>query len=317
MTNRAAYLLAAKTQLEVKDAPLEKPGPREVLIRNRTLAINPVDTKMQDYGVIIEEYPYILGLEVAGEIEGVGDEVTKFKKGDRVAALGAAIRTKKLAHAGFQLFTCASDITVAHIPEDLSYSSAVVLPLGLTTAAAGLYEHAYLGQPIPSAVASNELEETDRAILIWGGSSSVGSCAIQLAIASGLTVLTTASEKNISYVMGLGAHHVFDHSKDDVIEKLINVATGKKLIGAYDAISTKGTSGKCAEILHHFGGGTIFATIPGTSSVWGDFMNEGLKNGKLRAKPDPVVIQGGLEECQKALDLYRQGVSAAKIVVEL
>lgn len=51
--------------------------------------------------------------------------------------------------------------------------------------------------------------------------------------------------------------------------------------------------------------------------VWAEFMGKGLESGKFRAKPDPVVIQGGLEKLQDALDLYRKGVSAAKIVVEV
>lgn len=51
--------------------------------------------------------------------------------------------------------------------------------------------------------------------------------------------------------------------------------------------------------------------------VWAEFMGEGLETGKFRAKPDPIVLQGGLPELQGAMDLYRKGVSAAKIVVEL
>lgn len=46
-------------------------------------------------------------------------------------------------------------------------------------------------------------------------------------------------------------------------------------------------------------------------------MEEGLKNGKLKAKPDPIVVQGGLEKIQDAIDVLRRGVSAAKVVVEL
>jgi hypothetical protein len=46
-------------------------------------------------------------------------------------------------------------------------------------------------------------------------------------------------------------------------------------------------------------------------------MGRGLQNGSFTAKPDPVVIQGGLEKCQEALNVYRRGASAAKVVVAL
>lgn len=52
-------------------------------------------------------------------------------------------------------------------------------------------------------------------------------------------------------------------------------------------------------------------------NIWAEFMGEGLKTGRLRAKPDPIIIQGGLEKLQSGLDLYRQGVSATKIIIEL
>lgn len=51
--------------------------------------------------------------------------------------------------------------------------------------------------------------------------------------------------------------------------------------------------------------------------VWKDFIEGGLKIGKLRAKPDPMVLQGGLEVVQDALDRFRQGVSAVKVVVKI
>lgn len=51
--------------------------------------------------------------------------------------------------------------------------------------------------------------------------------------------------------------------------------------------------------------------------IWVDFMGERLETGKFRAKPEPILIKGGLEKLQDAMDLYRKGVSAAKIVVEL
>lgn len=99
---------------------------------------------------------------------------------------------------------------VAELPEKIAAATGVVLPLGVSTAAAGLYQKDFLALPLPR----EDFEDLERTVLIWGGSSSVGSCAIQLAIASGADVITTASESNFEYVKALGARLVFDYHKD-------------------------------------------------------------------------------------------------------
>ena len=187
--------------------------------------------------------------------------MTRFKKGDRVAALSIYLRTKNPAHAAFQLYTVVPEYLVSRIPETLSLAQACVLPLGLATAAAGLYQPEYLGLAPPIAPV-NENGGKEKVILIWGGSSTVGSCCIQLCVASGLTVLTTASSKNSDYVKGIGADYVFDHTDDNVVRRLGEAAAGKLVVGAYDTISDKDTALKCAEFLHAAGGGTLFATRP-------------------------------------------------------
>lgn len=169
----------------------------------------------------------------------------------------------QLVHAGFQLFTIAPEFVTARIPDHTAFTNAVVLPLALSTAAAGLFEPSFLGLEPPTTTDNAHEQAKEKILLVWGGSSSVGSCAIQLAKASGYTVLTTASEKNNKYVRDLGADHVFDHANEDVVQKLIDAAAGKTILGAYDAISTRSTISKCAEFLHHFGGGNCFGTRPG------------------------------------------------------
>jgi NADPH:quinone reductase-like Zn-dependent oxidoreductase len=137
-----------------------------------------------------------------------------------------------------------------------------VLPLALATAAAGLYQPEYLGLTPPkvNGVELNKDGGKEKAILIWGGSSSVGSCCIQLCVASGLAVFTTASSKNHEYVKDLGAHYVFDHHAEDIVKQLIDAAADKTVVGVYDAISSRETAMKCAEFLHAAGGGMLFAT---------------------------------------------------------
>lgn len=70
--------------LFIQDTEIYKPGPGEILIKIHATSLNPVDWKIQKYGAFLEDYPAILGTDVAGDIEELGEGVTEFKKGDRV-----------------------------------------------------------------------------------------------------------------------------------------------------------------------------------------------------------------------------------------
>lgn len=84
-TNQAAWLDAAATPFRIGESPIPKPGPDEVVIKNHALAINPADYIMADTGLFIKDFPRILGVDVAGEVHEVGSNITRLKKGDRVA----------------------------------------------------------------------------------------------------------------------------------------------------------------------------------------------------------------------------------------
>ena len=249
------------------------------------------------------------------------------------------------------------EITVAPIPDSLPYENAVVLPLAISTAAAGLYQNGFLEQPYPTL----DAKPTGKTILIWGGSSSVGSTVIQLAVASGLEVISTASKRNLEYVKNLGAKHALDYSEPTVVEDILGLLKGTEFVGAYDAISTPDSLKPTAEIVSRLGGGKIATVLaaPATGlpsnvtiargekgvfslplyaeadrltvnavaiaadqkevgdAVWGKYVPAALASGQLLAKPDPHVIKGGLPHVQEALDALHKGISAAKVVVEL
>ncbi|CAI6323361.1 unnamed protein product [Periconia digitata] len=345
-TNKAAFLKSLKTPFSVDDAPLHSPGPHEILIRNRAIAVNPIDYKQQDIGFFIKSYPWILGMDVAGIVEEVGADITTFKKGDRVAALAPGMPTGNQAYAAFQLYTVVPASVASKIPDRIAFTDAAVLPLGLTTVCWGLFGEGYLELDPPSASGTPSTKNNNKVVLVWGGSSSVGSCALQLLSAGGYTILTTASAKNFDFVKELGATQVFDHHDPDIVKKLVDAARGKEILGAYDTISTAQTVRACGEYLHELGGGrftkvdrTVDASdLPASVTVtenqppglrgpdgglaswnrlWREFMGEGLENGKLKTKPNAFVLKGGLEKLNEAVDLVRQGVSAKKVVVQV
>lgn len=82
--NQAAWLHKAGTPLEVGDAPMPTAGAGEIVVKNAAVAINPLDTHMQDVGIFVQQWPTVFGCDVAGEVYEVGSGVSRFKKGDRV-----------------------------------------------------------------------------------------------------------------------------------------------------------------------------------------------------------------------------------------
>ncbi len=83
-THKALLLLEKNGEYAVRDVPTPQPGPGQLLIEVRATALNPADWKRHDIGVLISEYPAILGIDAAGVVKAVGEGVTNFAVGDRV-----------------------------------------------------------------------------------------------------------------------------------------------------------------------------------------------------------------------------------------
>lgn len=154
-------------------------------------------------------------------------------------------------HGGFQTYTTCRESVTATIPDELTFAEAVVLPLALSTAMTGLFEQLQLKLP------SIQESTPHGTVLIWGGSSSVGSTAIQLAVAAGYKVITTASPHNFAYVKSLGASEAIDHSADDAEAQIIRAFSKDTVAGVFDCIGEENTTKTCAAILSHFGGGVV------------------------------------------------------------
>ncbi len=102
------------------------------------------------------------------------------------------------------------------------------MPLGLSTAACGLFMKDFLDLPFPTTPRT----VSGKTLLVWGCSTSVGCNAIQLATAAGYDVITTASPKNHEYLKRLGAVHVFDYRSATVTQNIISVFNKENRIGA-------------------------------------------------------------------------------------
>jgi NADPH:quinone reductase-like Zn-dependent oxidoreductase len=245
--NEAVGLGAKLGSLQIGPAPATAPGANEIVVRNRAVAVNPVDRLLPLMGDFIAPwlaYPLVPGSDVAGEVLAVGEAVTRFRVGDRVVGHAAALEKSRnrAAEGAFQRLTVLLEHMTSPIPAGMDFAEAAVLPLGLSTAACALFQadHLALRPPTTGGMATGE------AVLIWGGSTSVGGNAIQLAVAAGYDVIATASPRNFAYVQRLGARQVFDYRSPTVIRDIIAALSGRTLAGAL-AIGT-GSAGPCVAI---------------------------------------------------------------------
>jgi len=232
-SNKAVWLPAKRAEFEIKSAPYTAPRENEIVVRNRAVAMNGIDWMTQSMGDIFfpwTKYPFVVGSDVAGEVVQVGSGVTRFKKDDRVLghAVGADKKRNSAAEGAFQEYTILLAHMASPIPDDMAYENAVVLPLTLSTAACGLFEKDQLALQHPSA----KPKATGQTLVVWGGSTSLGSNAIQLAVAAGYEVITTASPNNFGYVRKLGAAHVFDYRSRTAVKDIVEAIGDRSNAGA-------------------------------------------------------------------------------------
>jgi NADPH:quinone reductase-like Zn-dependent oxidoreductase len=169
--------------LEIVDLPDPHPGPGEIRIAVRAAGVNPSDWKKRQ-GLMDPELPQTLGHEAAGIVDELGEGVEDVAVGDRVFGLSAeGAAQAELAVLSFY----------APIPPSLDFAGAAALPAAIETATRALDQ---LG------VGNGD------ALLINGASGSVGSAAVQLAVARGARVIGTGGPSNHEYLRSLGAEPV-------------------------------------------------------------------------------------------------------------
>ncbi len=194
--------------VRIREVPKPVPEAGEVLIKAAATTVNSGDARVRGlrvprglglavrlkFGLTKPKQP-VFGFDVAGQIEAVGPDVTRYQPGDRVVAS----RDLDLGcHAEY--VTVAEQGTIATIPDTLSESDAVALCFGGSTAL-HFFERANLTE--------------GQKLLINGASGAVGALAVQLAKHMGAEVTAVCSGANMDLVTSLGADHVVDYTTDD------------------------------------------------------------------------------------------------------
>lgn len=185
------------------DIAVPTPGPRDLLVRNHAIAVNPVDTKVRRG--VAPDGPRILGWDAAGVVTAVGQDVALFKPGDEVFYAGSFLRPGCNAE-----YALVDERIAGHKPRTLDFAHAAALPLTSITAWELLFDR--LG------VAEGGGE--GQSLLIVGGAGGVGSILTQIARRlTRMTVIATASRPETQdWVRQHGANHVVDHHRGLVQE---------------------------------------------------------------------------------------------------
>lgn len=207
--------------LELTDIPKPSPKKNEVLIKIHATTVTAGDWRLRKAdpflarifnGLFKPTRVNVLGFELAGVVEAVGEKVTSLKQGDAVFA------SCGLRFGGYAEYTCLPENElIALKPSNLSFEEAAAIPIGGLTALRLLQQAG--------------IKPGDQ-VLIYGASGSVGTFAVQIARAFGAEVTAVCGTSNVDMVRQLGANLVIDYKKDDftVTEQRFNIildAVGK------------------------------------------------------------------------------------------
>lgn len=194
--------------LQLTERPQPVPLPHEVLIKVLAAGINRPDVfqRKGNYPPPPGAPQDIPGLEVAGTIEAVGDNVTQWKPGDRVCAL--------VIGGGYAKYCTAPEGSCLRVPENLTMVEAASLPETFFTVWSNMFDRGNL--------------KPGETVLIHGGSSGIGVTAIQMAKALGSTVCVTAgSDDKCRFCEQLGASKAINYKQENFAEAINHLTNGK------------------------------------------------------------------------------------------
>lgn len=348
---KAAVVDEPRAQNVIRDRFLGPVKSGEVRIKITATAINPVDWKMRDHTKIIHDYPAILGSDAAGIVVSTGPDVSNLAVGDRVFFQGII---GKYDSSTFQEYCKMPAALVSLTPSSISDEEAAGISLATTVVVVAFYDEKGHGMTPPWKKGGQQVGN-GKAMVITGGSSSVGQYAIQMARLSGFErIITNASATHHKHLERLGAHIVLNrnHSNPDDFKAAIG---DLPLEFVFDAISANSTQMLGVKILQTTKTAnsplvTVHVVDPevvdpeaeelgqskepminikqvlglGSNPAF-RHLSEPLANnlgGKegyiakgLFIPNRPHVVSGGLNAIEEALALNKKGVSGEKVVI--
>ncbi|KAH6670926.1 chaperonin 10-like protein [Plectosphaerella plurivora] len=218
----------------VSDIARPTPGPGQVLLKTLAVGINPIEHMQQHTGMLVQEWPAILGSDCAGVVVEVGPDCKRLKPGNIVFS-SAPVGQNKLTP--FQETFLADERVYLKKPDNMSVEESATMGVGLLTAALGLLAGGKLDLPEVGATT----KEKNEWVVVLGGSGCVGQYGVQLARLNGYKVLASCSPSRKSVALQGGATDTFN-GRAGVDEQVADIKriTGGNFARVFDA-TTFGT----------------------------------------------------------------------------
>ena len=216
--------------LGMAEVPAPKPGPGEVRLRVRATSINPVDGKFARSGAGLQ-FPHVLGIDAAGEIDALGPDTDGWRIGDRVMALTNLYRWGAFAE---QVVVDAR--VLSRIPDALSFERAAALPCAGLTA----WQAVHLKLDL----------RPGQTVVISAAGGGVGSFAVQMAHRAGARVIALASREP-DRVRSLGAETVIDYRQGDLVRQIMAATGGRGADAVIDLVSAESAAALLPTLRHN------------------------------------------------------------------
>ena len=312
--------------LTAVDTPV--PAADEVLVRVRATSVNPYDWHhMRGEPRVARMMPGTLGLrapklrilggDMAGQVEAVGEDVTEFRPGDDVFAL--------LEQGGFAEYVSVPERLLARKPGNLSYEQAAAVPIAATTALLGLRDVARI--------------EPGQKVLINGASGGVGTFAVQIARALGARADAVCSLPNADLARSIGADDVIDYTSQDFTRSgrrydvLLDIAGSRPVFACRRVLAPRGTlvliggpAGRWLQPAGHMFSALAMAPLVSQRIAMADTVSCTAKKQILMTlttliedgKVTPVISRRyPLHDIREAVRYQEQGHAAGKVVVTI
>ena len=312
--------------LTAVDTPV--PAADEVLVRVRATSVNPYDWHhMRGEPRVARLMPGTLGLrapklrilggDMAGQVQAVGEDVTEFRPGDDVFAL--------LEQGGFAEYVSVPERLLARKPGNLSYEQAAAVPMAATTALLGLRDVARI--------------EPGQKVLVNGASGGVGTFAVQIARALGARADAVCSLPNADLARSIGADDVIDYTSQDFTRSgrrydvLLDIAGSRPVFACRRVLAPRGTlvliggpAGRWLQPAGHMFSALAMAPLVSQRIAMADTVSCTAKKQILMTlttliedgKVTPVISRRyPLHDIREAVRYQEQGHAAGKVVVTI
>ncbi|MCW8279020.1 zinc-dependent alcohol dehydrogenase family protein [Pseudomonas sp. PCH199] len=325
---RALIVDSANGPLRLASIPRPAPGAGQVRVRIAASGVNPLDGKIRSGQATHarQPLPAVLGMDLAGTVETLGEGVSGWMPGDEVYAMATGIGG---AQGSLAEYAVVDARLLARKPSNISMCEAAGLPLVLITAWEGLVDRARV--------------RAGQKVLIHGGAGGVGHVAVQIARAFGAEVFATGSARQQGIIEGLGATFI-DYRKSSVEDYVAEHTAGEGFDIVYDTVGgeTLDASFKAARIYHghvvsclgwgqhslaplSFRGASysgVFTLLPLLTGRGcehhGEILQEAallIEAGKLKPILDPRGFT--LETAEAAHELLLSGAAQGRLVIEI